>query len=51
MVIDRQISAQASVLAFSRMYLVSGILLVCALPLLLIWRTGKSGGVQVDVHQ
>ncbi len=48
--LDRQISAQASVLAFSRLYLVSGILLVCALPLLLIWKTGKAGGVKVEAH-
>ncbi len=48
--LDRQIAAQASVLAFSRLYLLSGILLVCALPLLLIWRSGRSGGVKVDVH-
>lgn len=45
LMLDRQISAQASVLAFSRLYLVSGILLVAALPLLLIWKTGKSAGV------
>ncbi len=49
--LDRQISAQASVLAFSRLYLISGILLVAALPLLLIWRTGRSSGrAPVDVH-
>jgi DHA2 family multidrug resistance protein len=50
MLLDRQITAQASVLAFSQLYLVSGILLVAALPLLLIWRTGRSAGVKVDVH-
>ena len=49
MVLDRQISAQASVLAFSRLYLVSGILLVAALPLLLIWRTGRSTGIKGDI--
>ncbi len=42
--LDHQISAQASVLAFSRLYLISGVLLVAALPLLLIWRTGRSTG-------
>lgn len=47
-ILDRQISAQASVLAFSRLYLVSGVLLVAALPLLLIWRTGRSTG-RVDM--
>lgn len=49
MVLDRQISAQASVLAFSRLYLISGILLVCALPLLLIWRTGRAAGVKGEI--
>ena len=39
--LDRQVSAQASVLAFSKIYLLSGILLVSALPLLLLFRTGK----------
>jgi MFS transporter, DHA2 family, multidrug resistance protein len=41
-IIDRQIGAQASVLAFSKIYLLSGILLVCALPLLTLWKTGRS---------
>lgn len=49
MVLDRQIAAQASVLAFSRLYLVSGLLLVCALPLLLIWRTGRSTGITKEI--
>ena len=40
-VLDRQVSAQASVLAFSKIYLLSGILLVSALPMLLLFRTGK----------
>jgi MFS transporter, DHA2 family, multidrug resistance protein len=43
-VIDRQISAQASVLAFSRIYLISGAILVAALPLLLLFKTGKGRG-------
>ena len=52
MVLDRQIGAQARVLAFSRLYLISGILLVGALPLLLIWRTGRSQlSVTVDMHE
>ncbi len=49
LVLDRQIAAQASVLAFSRLYLVSGLLLVAALPLLLLWRSGRSGGVPRDL--
>jgi DHA2 family multidrug resistance protein len=52
MMIDGQITQQASVMAFSKVYLISGILLVAALPLLLIWRTGRSSGlVKVsDLH-
>jgi DHA2 family multidrug resistance protein len=44
LVIDRQVQAQASVLAFSRIYLLSGLLLVVSLPLLLLWRTGRARG-------
>ena len=40
LILDHQIAAQASVLAFSKLYLISGLLLVSALPLLLIWRVG-----------
>ena len=50
LIMDRQIATQASVIAFSRVYLISGILLVAALPLLLIWRTGKAASITVDVH-
>lgn len=49
-VIDRQISAQASVLAFSRIYLVSGAVLVAALPLLLLFKTGKGRGSAGMAH-
>ncbi len=49
-VLDRQIGAQASVMAFSRIYLLSGTLLVCALPLLLLWRTGRSVPLKLDAH-
>lgn len=49
--IDRQILSQASVMAFSRIYLISGILLVSALPLLLLWRTGRTGTrIKADAH-
>jgi DHA2 family multidrug resistance protein len=50
MILDRQISAQASVIAFSKIYLLNGILLMCALPLLLFWKTGKGrpGGGTID---
>ena len=50
MIMDRQIATQASVLAFSRVYLISGILLVAALPLLLIWKTGKAAAIEIDLH-
>ena len=43
-ILDHQMSAQASVLAFSKLYLISGVLLVMALPLLLVWRTGRTTG-------
>ena len=32
MVLDRQITAQATVLSFSKIYLLSGTIFVCALP-------------------
>ncbi|HKO15381.1 MAG TPA: DHA2 family efflux MFS transporter permease subunit [Gemmatimonadaceae bacterium] len=50
LVLDRQISAQASVLAFSRIYVLSGIILCCSLPLLLLFRTGKGRGAMGPVH-
>jgi DHA2 family multidrug resistance protein len=40
-VLDLQIGGQASVLAFSRLYLLSGIILIAGLPLMLLFRTGK----------
>jgi DHA2 family multidrug resistance protein len=45
MIIDRQLQGQASVLAFSKLYMVSGIALMCSLPLLLLFRSGKSRGL------
>ena len=50
MVIDRQIGAQASVLAFSKIYFLSGIILCCAIPLLLLFRTGKGRGAMGPAH-
>jgi DHA2 family multidrug resistance protein len=44
-VLDRQLQAQASVLAFSRLYLISGLALIAALPLLFLFRSGKSRGL------
>ena len=45
MILDHQLQGQASVLAFSKLYLLSGIALVAALPLMLLFRTGKSRGL------
>jgi DHA2 family multidrug resistance protein len=50
-ILHGQIQLQASMLAFSKMYLLSGIILVASLPLLLLFRTGKAiGHGAVDVH-
>jgi|JI10StandDraft_1071094.scaffolds.fasta_scaffold74467_5 DHA2 family multidrug resistance protein len=43
-ILSRQIGVQASVIGFSKVYLLNGILLVSALPLLLVWRTGRARG-------
>jgi DHA2 family multidrug resistance protein len=40
-VLDRTVSVQASVLSFSRVYLLSGMALLVVLPLMLFWKTGK----------
>ncbi|HKN65075.1 MAG TPA: DHA2 family efflux MFS transporter permease subunit [Gemmatimonadaceae bacterium] len=50
MVLDRQIGAQASVLAFSKIYVLSGAILLCSLPLLFLFRTGKGRGAMGPVH-
>ena len=49
-IIDRQVGAQASVLAFSKIYLLSGALLIAALPLLFFFRTGKPRLTVRDMH-
>jgi hypothetical protein len=38
---DGQILLQANVIAFEKIYLISGVLLLAALPLLFLFRTGK----------
>src|SRR5579872_586515 len=48
--LDRQVMVQANVLAFSRIYLLSGLLLCAALPLLFLFRTGKGRGSAGSVH-
>lgn len=50
-VMERQLAAQASVIAFSRVYLVSGIVLVATLPLLFMVRRARPGpAATVPVH-
>jgi DHA2 family multidrug resistance protein len=44
-IIDRQLQGQASVLAFSKLYLLSGVALLASLPLLFLFRSGKSRGL------
>jgi DHA2 family multidrug resistance protein len=50
MMLDRQIQAQASVLAFSRIYILSGMILLAALPLLFVFKTGKGRGTAGLAH-
>jgi DHA2 family multidrug resistance protein len=50
MILDKQVQAQASVLAFSRIYILSGIILVSMLPLLFLFRTGKNRGAAGLAH-
>jgi DHA2 family multidrug resistance protein len=50
MIIDRQLQGQASVLAFSKLYLLSGMALLASLPLLLLFRSGKSRGHGPAAH-
>jgi DHA2 family multidrug resistance protein len=47
--IDRSVGAQASVLAFSKIYILSGVTLCCAIPLMLFWKHGK-GRAAVQAH-
>ncbi|MBI1810198.1 MAG: DHA2 family efflux MFS transporter permease subunit, partial [Gemmatimonadetes bacterium] len=50
-ILDRTIGAQASVLAFSRIYLLSGLALLAAIPLMALWRTGRGRiTAQADAH-
>ncbi len=49
-ILDRQVVAQASVLAFSKIYLLAGILLLSALPLLLLFKTGRGRGSMGPAH-
>jgi DHA2 family multidrug resistance protein len=49
-ILDHQIQAQASVLAFSRIYILSGLILVSTLPLLFLFKTGKNRGAAGLAH-
>ncbi|MEZ4701798.1 MAG: DHA2 family efflux MFS transporter permease subunit [Rhodothermales bacterium] len=42
-ILDRILTQQAYVLAFSHIYLVSGLILIASLPLLLLFKTGRPG--------
>ena len=49
--LDRTVSVQASVLGFSRVYLLSGLSLLIVLPLMFFWSTGRSRhAVQSEGH-
>jgi MFS transporter, DHA2 family, multidrug resistance protein len=50
LILDHQMGAQASVLAFSRIYTLSGMLLMAALPLLFFFHTGKARTTVRDLH-
>lgn len=49
MVMDRMVTGQANVIAFSRIYLISGVALCCSIPLMLLWQHGK-GRSTVQAH-
>ncbi len=49
-ILDYQITAQASVLAFSKIYLLSGALLLSSLPLLFFFHTGKARTTVRSMH-
>jgi DHA2 family multidrug resistance protein len=49
-ILDRQVTVQSSMLAFSRIYLYSGLVLLCGLPLMLLFRTGRARGSMGPVH-
>jgi len=49
-ILDRQVTVQSSMLAFSKIYWYSGLVLIGALPLLLLFRTGRARGSMGPVH-
>ena len=49
-ILDRQVTVQSSMLAFSKIYLYSGLVLLAGLPLLFLFRTGRARGSMGPVH-
>jgi DHA2 family multidrug resistance protein len=50
-IMDRTVGAQASVLAFSRIYWISGFVLLASMPLMLFWHNGRPRGLVIrDSH-
>ncbi len=47
MIMDRMVGAQASVLAFSRIYWISGLVLLGSMPLMIFWHNGRPRGMVV----
>jgi DHA2 family multidrug resistance protein len=45
-----RLTQQAALLAYDKIYLTMGITFTCALPLLLLFRTGRVAGGKVDAH-
>ena len=48
--LDRQVNGQASVIAFGKIYILSGFILMCSLPLLLLVKNTKPGSGSGPVH-
>ncbi|HEY3288410.1 MAG TPA: DHA2 family efflux MFS transporter permease subunit [Gemmatimonadaceae bacterium] len=46
-IMDRTVGVQASVLAFSRIYWISGFVLMASLPLMLFWHNGRPRGLVI----
>ena len=49
MVMDRTIGVQASVLAFSKIYILSGVVLMFSIPLMIFWKHGR-GRIAMQAH-
>ena len=49
-ILSLKLQQQAALLAYDKIYLTMGVLFTCALPLLLLFRTGRVAGGKVDAH-